>query len=95
MLLTSIVPNLPRFKIQMSQLQVDDVLMGRYVDNAPRYYKVLRVTPKKVKVLRLKHRFAEDGTDLGPGTTTYGKELIMTKKDEVSATHYGMVVTRM
>jgi len=79
----------------MSELQVDDVIRGYYVDMSPRYYKIIKVTPQKVKVLRLKHRFGPDGANLGPGITTYGDEFIMTKKDEFSATHYGMVCTRM
>ena len=79
----------------MSELQVDDVIRGYYVDMSSRYYKVIKVTPQKVKVLRLKHRFSTDGTDLGPGHSTYGEEKTMTKKGELSATHYGMECTRM
>lgn len=79
----------------MSQLQIDDVICGYYVDGSPRYYKVMKVTPQKVKVLRLKHRLAPDGTNLGPGITTYGNEHIMTKKEELSATHYGMTCTKL
>lgn len=66
MLLMSIVDN-------MSELQVGDVLRGQYVDLSPRYYKVMKVTPKKVKVMRLKHRFAEDGTDLGQESLLMGR----------------------
>lgn len=79
----------------MSELQVDDIICGQYVDLSNRYYKVIKVTPQKVKVLRLKVRVGSGGEDLGPGTTTYGPEIIMTKKDEFSATHYGMICTRM
>lgn len=79
----------------MPELQVDDVIRGQYVDLSYRYYKVVKVTPQKVKVLRLKYRAGPGGEDLGPGITTYGPEIIMTKKDELSATHYGMICTRM
>lgn len=79
----------------MSELQVNDVICGKYVDNSNRYFKVMKVTPQKVKVQRLKYRRGPSGEDLGPSTTAYGPELIMTKKDDLSATHYGMICTRM
>lgn len=79
----------------MSVLQVGDVIRGYYVTGDSRYYKVMKITPMKVKVLRLKHRFDAEGRDIGPGHTTYGKEHVMTKKGELSAMHYGMECTRL
>lgn len=79
----------------MSALQVGDIIRGYYVDASPRYYKVMKVTPQRVKVLRLTHRFSPDGAELGPGANTYGTEFTMTKKGERSASHYGMIFTRL
>lgn len=81
--------------IKMSLLQVDDVVVGKYVDMSNRYYKVVKVTPMKVKVYRLKTRFDETGKDLGPGKTTYGELFTMTKVGETEVTHYGMVCKKM
>jgi hypothetical protein len=81
--------NIKNFRLQMSQLQIGDIIRGYYVDQSPRYYKVIKITPHKVKVLRLKH------TRDGPGKTTYGQEIIMTKKEDFSATHYGMICSRI
>jgi len=79
----------------MSLLQVGDVIMGQYVDLSPRYYKIIKVTPQKVKVLRLKVT-AETKLDIKPlpSTITYGDEITMTKKGDYEATHYGMVCSK-
>jgi hypothetical protein len=67
----------------MSDLKIGDILIGYYVDNSPRYYKIIKITPQKIKVLRL----ASNSKGTGPGSKTFGEEKIFTKKDKLSAYH--------
>jgi hypothetical protein len=57
------------------------ILVGQYVDLSLRYYVVTKVTPKKVKMQRLKVRYDKDGNEY-PGSTRYGDIKIATKKGD-------------
>ncbi|CAH6418132.1 Hypothetical protein HVR_LOCUS4 [uncultured virus] len=73
-----------------SEIRVGDVLKGHYVDMSPRYYRVVAVTPQKIKAQRLKVTSEHE-----PGTTTYGNILTMTKRGANSASWYGQINTKI
>lgn len=78
----------------MSQLKVGDIIYGFYVDLTPRFYKIVKITEKKIRASRLKYIDKEKGRI--PGSIRDDlKEVVMTKKDELSATHYGMIYNKM
>jgi hypothetical protein len=75
----------------MSELVVGDILRGYYINlHEARYYRVVRVTPKQVKVQRLKHT-----RENLPSENAYGPILNYTKKGEYQASCYKEIATRI
>ena len=79
----------------MSDLKVGDIIRGYYVDMSPRFYKIVGVTPMKVKVLRLKFKIDTVTGEEVHSDVSYGDIKYMTKIDTNKASHYGMICERI
>jgi hypothetical protein len=74
-----------------TKLREGDILQGFYFMD-PRYYKVLKVTQKKLKVVRLKHNI--NAMSYPVVSAHYDREQWFTQKGDYSATQYGLEYTK-